>query len=205
MAYGLLAVIFIWPSSRRTGFFGNSGPVILCRPESMMKDIQIRQSAGCEQAIGIFLQAAIPHLGEPEFQFDHADYMLDAPAHLGRRPVPGSLGLVHKDALTVTSVGPIARLWRLLLDELALALIRLVTPDIALLALRIARYGVDCVFVVVVVEVGGGGGDGVVVVSIVVVLEGGAPPHPANRVIVPIIAAPASSRILDVWCFIFVS
>ena len=171
-----------------------------------MKDIQIRQSAAREQANSVYFQVAIPNLGEPEFQFDHADYMLDAPAHLGRRPVPGSLGLVHKVALTVTSVGPIARLWRLLLDELPLALIRLVTPDIALLALRIVRYGVDCVFVVVVVvEVGGGGGDGVVVVSIVVVLEGGDPPHPANRVIVPIIAAPASSRILDAWCFIFIS
>jgi hypothetical protein len=66
--------------------------------------------------------------------------------------------------------------------------------------MRIGRYGEVCVLVVEVdVEVGGGAYDGPVVdVEVVVDDGGGDPPHPANRVIAPIIAAPASSRIPDI-------
>ena len=42
------------------------------------EDIQVCQSAGCEQPVGILLQAAIPYFSEAEFQLDHTDHMLDA-------------------------------------------------------------------------------------------------------------------------------
>jgi hypothetical protein len=52
------------------------GAAILRRSETMPQDVQIDQPAGCEQPVGILLQAAIPHFGEPEFQLDHTDHML---------------------------------------------------------------------------------------------------------------------------------
>jgi hypothetical protein len=58
---------------------------------------------------------------------------------------------------------------------------------------------------VVVVEVGGIVGDGVVVVSTEVVVAGGVPPHPASRVIVPIIAAPVICFEINIICFMFIS
>ena len=50
--------------------------------------------------------------------------------------VPGPFGLIHNAALPVAPIGAVARLGSLLFDNLALALIRLVAPDIALLAMQ---------------------------------------------------------------------
>ena len=102
----------------------------------MPEDIQVCQSAGCEQPVGILLQAAIAHLSEPEFELDHADHMLDTRTHPGLLAVPGALGPIHNTAVPVAPIGAAARLGSLLFDNLALALIRLVAPDIALLAMQ---------------------------------------------------------------------
>ncbi len=108
-------------------------PLILGAPilrglESMSKDVQICEPTSRKQPVGVLLQAAISHLGKAEFQLDHADHMLDARTHLGFFSVPGALRFVHNTAFPVTPVGAVARVWRLLFDDLALVRIPIYPP-----------------------------------------------------------------------------
>ena len=76
----------------------------------MQQDVQICQPASCEQPVGILLQTAIKHFGEPEFQLDDADDMLETRAYCGFLAVPGPFSLVHHAAVAVAAVGAVARL-----------------------------------------------------------------------------------------------
>lgn len=73
--------------------FGSLGGLLpLQSQQSMPNHVQIGQRAGAEQAIGVFLQAAVAHLGETKDAFNDQERMLDFGTHPRLRGVLRFLG-----------------------------------------------------------------------------------------------------------------
>src|SRR4029077_4020169 len=65
---------------------------------------QIGQGAGHEQAMGVFLQPAIAHLGKAEHPLDDPDRMFTPSPHFGLGAVFRPLGLVDDTTVAVAGI-----------------------------------------------------------------------------------------------------
>ena len=69
---------------------------------------QICQRAGDEQAMRVFLQPAIAHLGKAEHPLDDPDRMFDPGPHFGLGTVFRPLDLIDNIAVAVAAIGEIS-------------------------------------------------------------------------------------------------
>src|SRR5215210_7573266 len=92
-------------------------------------DEEVGERAGGKEAVRVFVETAVAHLGEAEHTLDHAEHMLDFGAHLRLRAVLGSLNFVHAVFKPIASIGEVERVGRVLSDNLRLPLIGAIPPD----------------------------------------------------------------------------
>jgi hypothetical protein len=94
----------------------------------------IGEGAGDEQAIGVFIEAAIAHFGQAEDTLDDTEGMLDFSAHFGFWRVLCFFHFINTALEAVAPVGEILRLGRTGADLVRLALLGAVAPDAGFLA-----------------------------------------------------------------------
>ena len=97
---------------------------------------QVGQCAGDEQAVGVFLQPAIAHLGEAEHPLDDPDRMFDPGPHFGLATIFRALDLINDAAVAIATIGKVLGLWGVLPDHCTLAAIGLIAPYPGLLAMQ---------------------------------------------------------------------
>ena len=114
-------------------------------------EIQVDQSAGDEQAMGVLRKAAIAHVGKSELPLHDAKRVLDLRPDPRLGCVACLLGLVQRMIAAAPAVRHVLRIGCCRPDGLFLALIGAVAPDLTLLAvekivddLAVVRVGRRC-------------------------------------------------------------
>src|SRR4051812_14316649 len=121
------SVAAVWPRSSSLLYFVQT----LCPLSHQVcsDDEQVRQRADDQQAMLILGQAAVTHLLETEHSFDDAEHVFDLRTHSRFRPVLRPFDFIDTAPQAVAPLGEVARVGRMLTNNLSLSTIGLVAPD----------------------------------------------------------------------------
>jgi hypothetical protein len=100
------------------------------------RDEQIGESTGHDQAMRVFFEPAIAHLGKAKHSLDNPDCVFDLGPHFGFGAVFGPLDRIDNPTVTAAAIGEIPCPGRMLPDHRPLAAIRLVAPHAGFVAVQ---------------------------------------------------------------------
>src|SRR5437773_6680844 len=110
--------------------------------QTLARQVDVRQAQRHERARRVLGQAAVAHLAESPQPLDDAEHMLDSGSHSGLGAIDQALELLRDAALAHLLVGEVLCMRGLRFDQLPLARIRAVAPDVLLLS-RAANRAAD--------------------------------------------------------------